>query len=40
MVQKAFEYQQIGSTVEHWKLGDRSWRKVSASPYTNSIVKP
>jgi hypothetical protein len=24
MVQKTFEDKQIGSTVEHWKLGDRS----------------
>jgi hypothetical protein len=32
MVQKAFEDQQIGSTVEHWKLGDRSWRKVNDRP--------
>jgi hypothetical protein len=32
MVQKAFEDKQIGSTVEHWKLGDHSWRKVSDRP--------
>jgi hypothetical protein len=32
MVQKAFEDKQIGSTVEHWKLGNRSLFSKSDRP--------